>query len=259
MDYINNIKVFLDKDEVNEIKDVIVNKKSYDIFINKKVDVYRFSDLNINVALLDGNRLVFAIFSGIDYVKEEEFTGINSMEQIFNIFRLDFEYKGKDISFYLKLEKSYNGSSNEIVKKNIEELDLLRIKATSNDLADLIYYMNFLDLNSHLNVLYGSYLIIAHYFVTKDRPKTYALISVFKKKLQRIGIDVDDIDFQSLDFFIKGSILTVMDSVFALIRLITYSDSVLIEKTMIDIIENETNMYNAVANLIKANAYIHLL
>lgn len=263
MDYIYNIKVLLDKSEVNEFKDTIVNKMDTDIFINKKLNIYGFPDLDLSIAYYD-NRLIISIFSGTNYLKEEEFKGISSMEEIFNIFRIDFEYQGKSFSLYLKLEKECTGSTNELIKKNLEELDLLRIKATSNDLCDLIYYVNFLDLNSHLNVLYSSYLIISHYILTADEIKSFVLIGIFKKKLEKIGIYIEEIDFEkeilnNLNFLINKNVLNVRESAFTLINLLAYNDSEIVKKTIKDVIQGEMRIYNAMANIIKTNPYIHLL
>lgn len=265
MDYIYKVAVPLSKNEIKEFEEVIIYKKESDIFINKKINISNLQNLNITISYIDNNRLIFSMFLGKKYVSEIIFEDITKIQQVFNVFRFIFDYKGIKYLFYLKLEIGDTFSDDDIVKKNVRELEILNFMVKNDDVSGLGYYITFVDLNSLLNIIYCSYSIIGYYLLNKDEKKTFDLIEIFINKLERIGIYADEnIDFEkevsiNLGFVFGSTFLSIEESVFTLIKLLTYKDSELIKKTIEKVIPNETRLFQVIKVMIKTNIYIHLL
>lgn len=267
MDCMYNVITPLTKREINEFEDVISNSKSKELFTNKKINVYGFPDLNLNIIYTYDKDLTLSLFSGVEFLKETRFYKVNSMEELLSIFRIDFEYEGRRIFFNFKLELGEFGSDKELISNNIKELELLRDKAKRNETLDITYYIDFVNLNSILNILYCSYLVIAHYLLTKDISKNIFVRERLVQKLKTVGIsrenkaEDDKHVIKNLNFMIDFASVNHNNiaATSTLINLITCKTQADFINIVDEVIEKDSILFEIIEGLIKKNAYIHLL
>lgn len=267
MDTMYNIKVPLNKDDFSKFEDVLVNKKTSKAFINKKLNVYGFPDWNLNISCIYGKELSLSLFSGAEFIKETKFYLLSTMEDLLSVLRTDFEYKGQRYFVNFKLELNEFHSDLELVSYNTRELDVLKYNAKNNNTLDLVHSIYFLNLNRVLDIFYSSYLIIAHYFVTKDVSKNLLLREKFINKLETIGINnenntkTDSQIRRDLQFMVDFAEVNHnnIEAASTLINLLICDNQSYFIEVIEEILKDDLILYKIIANFIKKDPYIHLL
>lgn len=108
------------------------------------------------------------------------------LEEIIAVYKIYIKVNGKEAALLInvKLDKDNFTNTTDYL---LEELRILKYKTELSLTDDLLFYMENLDLNYIINIIYGAFIIHAYKLLYPHGSDTNMLEVVFVSKLEKIG------------------------------------------------------------------------
>lgn len=144
-----------------------------EVLVRIEVDVSKGVKIELNSLKIDNSNRI--------YIEKEDLYEIISVYK----FRIIVNKKEAQLLLNVRLDK------NDFIETNdcfLENLNILKYKVESNLKDDLVLYMENLDLNYILNIIYGAFVIHTYDIIYPNNKYTRVFKVIFTEKLEKIGV-----------------------------------------------------------------------
>lgn len=162
--------------------------------IRKKVNILGLGEISIKIALNDKKRIYLLIKGdNIDNPIKSELLGQSSLYDIVSAYKFDIYSKGEEhrLLLNIKFDKFDFIRTNDYYLKVLE---ILKYKIDNESGDDLILYMEYLDFNYMLNIIYGAFIIHTYNIIHNYDVILNNLSLMFIEKLANVGINIPKVD-----------------------------------------------------------------
>lgn len=169
---INEMNSSSKRKKFNIDKDIYIEGLG-EVLVRIEVDISKGVRIELNSLNIDNANRIF--------IEKEDLYDIISVYK----FRIIVDKKEAQLLLNVKLDESDFDEVNDCV---LENLNILKYKVDCNLKEELGFYMEYLDLNYILNIIYGAFVIHAYDIIYPNNKYTRVFKVIFTEKLEKIGV-----------------------------------------------------------------------